>query len=112
MQKPAVIGDVDQQIRVIENESADEIADGVLKANQRRESRIAVGQRENCVVGTTSEIAGHPRVRNCGEKRERMPQRNVFAERHEMDLAINLNLLAAIRDEQRRVVIMSIFEIE
>ena len=58
------------------------------------------------------EIAWHPFARDGGKKREGMPERNVFAERHEMKFAINLHPLAGIRDEQRRIVVVSIFHIE
>src|SRR5437016_2246353 len=41
-----------------------------------------------------------------------MSKWNVFAERNEMDLTVSLRLLAGVRDQERRVVVMSIFHID
>ncbi len=73
---------------------------------------IAVRQVKNRVLSARGKIARHPRAGDRGEKRKRMSQRNVFAKRDEMGLAINLHLLAGLRDEQRRVVIVPFFKIE
>ena len=41
-----------------------------------------------------------------------MSQRNVFTKWNEMDLAIDLHLLAVVRNKQRRVVFVTVVDIE
>src|SRR6266542_3405274 len=41
-----------------------------------------------------------------------MSKWNVFTKRHEMKLAINLHVLASIRDERRSIIIVSILHID
>src|SRR5437868_64545 len=64
------------------------------------------------MLGSWRKIARHPSARNCGEQGKRIPQWNVFAERNEMNLAINLHTFSAVRNEERRVVIMLILEVQ
>src|ERR1700693_860305 len=112
MQKPAVVGYIDQKIRAVEDKLPDEIADGVFETNQGRDADIGFGQMKHGMFATRSEIARDPSAGDGGEKRKRMSQRNVFTKRNEMDFAIDLHLLAIVRDEQCRVVIVTVVEVE
>src|SRR5205814_10615497 len=112
MQKPAVVRDVDKEVRAIQNKVPNQIAHGIFETNQRCDVSVGIRKIKNGVLSARGEITGHPRARDRCEKRKGMSQRNVFAKWNEVHLAINLHALAAVGDKQRRVVIMSTLEIE
>src|SRR2546421_5738681 len=44
MQKPTVICYIDKKVCAVEDKSSDEIADGILKTNQRRDSNVGISE--------------------------------------------------------------------
>src|SRR4029077_18127389 len=99
MLKPAVVGDVDEQITAVKHELPDKVADGDFETNQRRDMNCRIGQGENGVLGPGREISRDPCAGDRRKKRKGISQRNVFAERNEMVLPLNLKALAAVRDK-------------
>src|ERR1700686_5280090 len=90
MQKPAVVGHIDQKICAVDDKSPDKIADGVFETYKRRDANLAARQIEYGVFSTGGEVARHPDARDRGKRRKRMPQRNVFAERNKMHFSVQL----------------------
>ena len=90
-QEPAVIGHVGEQIRAAEDKLPGQVADGVFEANQRRDQRLVIREVKDRVFFSEAEIARHLVADHPREQGDRMPARNVFAKRHEMDLSIKLD---------------------
>src|SRR6266705_3721992 len=111
-QKPCVVRYIHEQIRAFEDELAHQISNRVFKTDQRRDADIIIGEAKYGVIPAEIEIAGHPFACDSGEKGKRMPQGNIFAKWHEMHFAINLHLLRGARNQECRVIIMSIVRIE
>src|SRR5436309_3818729 len=97
VQEPAVIGDVDQNIDAFliaprKHKLPGQLTDGVFEANQRRNLYVRGAESKPCVLPAECEIAGDPPAGDGGEQRKRVPERDVFTKRDEVDFAIDLNL--------------------
>ena len=95
-QEPAVVRDVHEQVRAGQNKLAREIADRVFETNQWRDPGLVVRQFENRMLFSESEIVRHLVADDAGEEGNGVASRDVFAERHEMDFAINLDARAGV----------------
>ena len=95
MQKPSVVCNIDKQIcagiRLCgEHKLSDELADRIFETNQRGDLHIAVRQAEHRVFSSRTEIAGYLVANDSRKQRNRMPPRNVFAKRNQVDFSIHL----------------------
>ena len=70
MQKPAVVRNVDEQVRTFEHKLPRQFADRIFKTNQRRDLDVTIRQAKYRVIFARIKIAGHPPARRDGEKRK------------------------------------------
>ena len=73
---------------------------------------IAVRQSEYGVFSSFLKIARYLIAYNLRKQRHCMPNGNKFAKRHQVDLSIDLDAFAAIRNKQRRVVNVAVFLVD
>ena len=115
--KPAVVRHIYKQVRagtsfVWEDKLSGKLANRVFETNQRRHTDLAVGQSEHGVFSSFFKVAGYLIAYNLRKQRHCMSTGNVFAKRHQVDLSIDLHALAAIGNEQRRVVNVSLVYVD
>src|SRR5262245_15644886 len=111
--KPPVVRHIYEQIRagtclVWKDKLSGELADRVFETDQRRHMDYAVGQSEHSVFRSSFEIAGYLIAYNLRKQRDSMSTGNKFSKRYQMNLSINLHAFAAVGNEQRRVVYVSL----
>ena len=115
--EPAVVRHIYEQVRAgscvgWKNKLSGELANRVFETDQRRHMDIAVGQSEHGVFLSFFKIAGYLIAYNPRKQRHCMSTGNVFAKRHQVDLSIHLHAFAAIGNEQRRVVNVSLVYVD
>ena len=111
-QEPAVIGHIGEQIRAAEDKLPRQVTNRVFEANQRRDQCLVIREVKHCVLFPETEIARHLIAHDASEQRDRVPARNVFAKRHQMDLSIDLDAIASIGNQHRGVIIMGFIQID
>src|SRR5215469_6513662 len=115
--EPAVVSHIYEQVcawtcLAWKDKLSGELANSVLETNQRRDVDIAVSQGEHCVFCSLFEIAWYLIAYNLGKQRHCTSTGNIFAKRHQVDLSVDLHAFAAISNEKRGVINVSLVYVD
>src|SRR2546430_16604660 len=91
-QKPAVIGHVSEKIRATKSKLSRQFSNGILETNQGRDLAAVIGQLKHGKLCAGVEILRDLIADDFGKQGEGLAERDIFAERNKVDLAVQLRI--------------------